>query len=129
MADDSGISWSVDTHEHRDHSTDWYWGLGLLAIAGAGLALFFGNLLFAVIIVMAAGSIGVLALRGPPARAGGGSHPGPPPGGAPSPPRAAPTLLFEKERRERGRRRKKAPRPAPAMAKSPSPQYQSVLWS
>jgi len=65
MADDGGISWSVDTHEHHDHSTDWYWGLGLLAIAGAVLALFFGNLLFAVIIVMAAGSIGVLALRGP----------------------------------------------------------------
>ncbi|MSR70585.1 hypothetical protein EXS62_00920 [Candidatus Kaiserbacteria bacterium] len=65
MAEDSGISWSVDTHEHHDHSTDWYWGLGLIALAGAGLALFFGNALFAVIIAMSAGSIGVLAIRGP----------------------------------------------------------------
>src|SRR3989338_6524832 len=65
MAEDSGISWSVNTHEHTEHSTDWYWGLGLLALAGAGLSLFFGNLLFAVIIVMSAGSMGVLAARGP----------------------------------------------------------------
>jgi hypothetical protein len=65
MAEDSGIQWSVDTHEHHEHSIDWYWGLGLLALAGAGLATFFGDFLFAVIIVLSTGSLGVLALRGP----------------------------------------------------------------
>jgi len=65
MAEDSGISWRVDTHEHQERSNDWYWGLGLVTIAGAGLAVFFGNALFAVIILLGLGSLGVLIARGP----------------------------------------------------------------
>ena len=65
MAEDSGISWHVDTHEHRERSNDWYWGLGLIALAGAGLAIFFGNALFAVILLLGLGSVGVLVARGP----------------------------------------------------------------
>lgn len=59
------MSWSVMTHQHRERSTDWYWGLGVLALAGAAAAIFFGNVLFAIIIVMGASSIGFLAARGP----------------------------------------------------------------
>jgi hypothetical protein len=59
------MSWNVTTHEHRERSTDWYWGLGVLALAGAAAAIFFGNFLFAVIIAIGAGSIGFLAARGP----------------------------------------------------------------
>ena len=65
MAEDSGISWRVDTHEHQERSNDWYWGLGLVTLAGAGLAVFFGNTLFAVIILLGLGSLGVLIARGP----------------------------------------------------------------
>ncbi len=59
------ISWQVITHEHRDRSTDWYWGLGLGAVAAAGISLFFGNVLFALIILIGLGSIATLAVRGP----------------------------------------------------------------
>lgn len=59
------ISWQVETHEHKDRSADWYWALGLGSLVAAGLSVFFGNLLFAFIIVIGAGSIGVLAARGP----------------------------------------------------------------
>jgi hypothetical protein len=59
------ISWQVQTHEHRERSTDWYWGLGLGAVAAAGISLFFGNILFAVIILLGIGSIVALAVRGP----------------------------------------------------------------
>ena len=62
---DEGISWHVDTHEHKERSTDWYWGFGLIALSGAGLSVFFGNYLFAVIILMGAASLGALLLRGP----------------------------------------------------------------
>lgn len=67
MADHEGqsISWQVETHEHRERSTDWYWGLGLGAAAAAGISLFFGNILFALIIVMGLGSIATLVARGP----------------------------------------------------------------
>lgn len=59
------ISWQVQTHEHRERSTDWYWGLGLGGVAAAGLSLFFGNILFALIILIGLGSIATLAARGP----------------------------------------------------------------
>jgi hypothetical protein len=57
--------WSVITHEHRERTTDWYWALGLVAIAGAVASVFFGNTLLAIIILLGAGSIGFLAIRGP----------------------------------------------------------------
>ncbi len=59
------MEWSVTTHEHRERSTDWYWGLGVIALAGGVAAVFFGNFLFAVIIAIGALSIGFLAARGP----------------------------------------------------------------
>jgi len=59
------ISWQVETHEHKERSVDWYWGLGLGAAAAAGISLFFGNILFALIILMGLGSIATLAARGP----------------------------------------------------------------
>lgn len=62
---EQGISWHVETHEHKDHSTDWYWALGLLALAGAALSIFFGNILLAVILLVGGGSIGLLVARGP----------------------------------------------------------------
>lgn len=65
MVEDSGISWRVDTHEHQERTNDWYWGLGLMTLAAAGLSIFLGNALFAVILLLSAGSLGVLVARGP----------------------------------------------------------------
>lgn len=65
MAQGEGIAWRVKTHEYRERSTDWFWGLGLLAIAGAGVSIFFGNALLSIILVVGALSIGVLAAREP----------------------------------------------------------------
>ncbi|MBC7836419.1 hypothetical protein H7X87_01420 [Acetobacteraceae bacterium] len=62
---DQEISWTVATHEHRERTTDWYWALGAIAFAAAGVSIFFGNVLLAAIIVIAVGSVGVLAARGP----------------------------------------------------------------
>jgi hypothetical protein len=59
------ISWQVETHEHRERSADWYWALGLGALVAAAISIFFGNYLFALIIVLGAGSIGTLVARGP----------------------------------------------------------------
>lgn len=59
------ISWQVHTHTHKERSNDWFWGLGLLAVAGAVASIFFGNILLAVILLVGVGSIGILAARGP----------------------------------------------------------------
>lgn len=65
MPEEKNIAWEVRTHEHREHSNDWYWTLGALAIAGAGLSVWLGNFLLAIIIMVGAGSIGYLSMRGP----------------------------------------------------------------
>lgn len=65
MAQGEGIAWIVHTHEHKDRSTDWYWTLGLVAVVGAALSMYFSNALLAGIILIAAGSIGTLVARGP----------------------------------------------------------------
>ena len=59
------ISWLVRSHEGYLRSNDWYWGLGLISLLGAGLAGFFGNFLLALIILIGGGSIGFLSAREP----------------------------------------------------------------
>ena len=65
MTEDSGIYWHVDTHEHQERTNDWFWGLALIALAGAALAVYFGDYLLAVIIALGTGSLWVLIVRGP----------------------------------------------------------------
>ena len=61
----SPISWHAPTHEYAERSTDWYWALGVLALAGAVLSIFLGNILLAVIIGLAAFLVGFLAIKEP----------------------------------------------------------------
>lgn len=62
---EQGLSWQVTTHEHKERTPDWYWTLGLLILVGAGLSIFFGNILLAVILLLGGGSLGYLVARGP----------------------------------------------------------------
>ena len=62
---DEGIRWAVLTHEHRERTADWYWALAVVSLVGIGLSIYFGNVLFALIIAIGALSIGVLVARGP----------------------------------------------------------------
>lgn len=59
------IHWRVLTHEHKERTIDWYWTLGTLAVVGAAISLWFSNLLFGIILILAASSIGILVARGP----------------------------------------------------------------
>jgi len=62
---DAHISWEVLTHVHKDRTADWYWALALIAVVSAGLSIWLGNLLFGILILLCAGSIAALAMRGP----------------------------------------------------------------
>lgn len=65
MPQQEEIVWHVLTHEHKEHSTDWYWALGLATVLGAAASIFFGNLLLGVILLIGGASIGILKVRGP----------------------------------------------------------------
>lgn len=59
------ITWQAYEHQHADKGVDWFWALGIVAVSGAIVALLFGNVLFALLIVVAAFTLGLLASRSP----------------------------------------------------------------
>jgi hypothetical protein len=59
------ITWEAHEYVHAEKNRDWYWALGLIAIAGAVAALLFNNVLFAVLIIIASFSLALFASRKP----------------------------------------------------------------
>ena len=62
---DARISWQIEEYSHREKTPDWYWALGIIAIAGAITAIICHDVLFAIIIVLGAISTGYYAAREP----------------------------------------------------------------
>jgi len=48
------LSWETLDHIKENKSSDWFWIIGIIAIAGAILAIFFGNILLGLIILLSA---------------------------------------------------------------------------
>ncbi len=52
MSQGKKISWTAADHIKYEKSSDWFWIAGILGIGSAGLSIYFGNLLFALIILL-----------------------------------------------------------------------------
>lgn len=67
MAEDNKrvLSWEAVEHHHEERSSDWYWALGLVTVAAVGTSIILGNLLFAMVLLLAAVTVATLAARGP----------------------------------------------------------------
>ena len=59
------LRWSAYEHEHIERSTDWFWALGIVAVSVALTSILFSNILFAILIIVAAYTIGLIS-RTPP---------------------------------------------------------------
>ncbi|HWO07699.1 MAG TPA: hypothetical protein VNM40_03930 [Candidatus Paceibacterota bacterium] len=59
------LRWSAYEHEHIERGSDWYWALGIIAVCAAVTSILFGNFLFALLIVVAAFTIGIIAQQPP----------------------------------------------------------------
>ncbi len=59
------ISWQIEEYNHRAKSPDWFWALGVIALAGASIAVISHDTLFAVFIVLGAIILGYYAAREP----------------------------------------------------------------
>ncbi len=59
------ISWEAEEHAHREKNVDWYWALGIVAVVGAVISVIFGNVLFAIVIVLGAILMAIVSLREP----------------------------------------------------------------
>ncbi len=62
---DSVISWQIEEYTHREKGTDWFWALGIIALAGAAIAVIYHDVLFAVFILLSAFMLGFYAARKP----------------------------------------------------------------
>lgn len=63
MARPAAFEWYAKEYEFAKKSADWYWAVGIIAVGGAIAAVIFANFLLAILIVVAAGSIGLVAAK------------------------------------------------------------------
>jgi len=59
------LRWSAYEHEHIERGSDWFWALGIVAVCAALTSVLFSNVLFAIVLIVAAFTIGLIA-RTPP---------------------------------------------------------------
>lgn len=57
--------WQAQEYAFEEKGPDWYWALGVIAIAGAVASVIFGNIILALVIVAAAITLGLQAARAP----------------------------------------------------------------
>lgn len=60
------IRWRAYEHEHVERGADWFWALGIFAAATALISILLGNFFFGILILLAAGTLGLLAKSPPP---------------------------------------------------------------
>lgn len=59
------LRWSAYEHEHIERGSDWFWALGIIALSAALTSILFANVLFAILILVAAGTIALIAQHPP----------------------------------------------------------------
>lgn len=59
------ISWEAPEHNHIEKRSDWFWALGIIALCGALAAFFFGNFLFAVLIILGSAVMALQSVKRP----------------------------------------------------------------
>lgn len=66
MSTNAIVEWEGREYDHNPKSADWYWALGIVAVAASIAALLFGNILLAFLIIIAAVAIALHATKEPP---------------------------------------------------------------
>lgn len=59
------VYWEAPEHNHIEKSSDWYWILGIIAVAGSVACIIFNNVLFGVVILLGALTMIVTSHRKP----------------------------------------------------------------
>ena len=60
------LEWEGREYDHNPKDADWYWALGIIAVAGTVASVLFGNYLLAILIVIAAVAFALHAAKQPP---------------------------------------------------------------
>ena len=66
MAQNALFEWEGREYDHNPKDADWYWAVGIIAVAGILAAILFANYLLAVLFVIAAAALALHAAKEPP---------------------------------------------------------------
>ncbi|MBU6388421.1 hypothetical protein KGQ72_00880 [Patescibacteria group bacterium] len=66
MSRDALLEWEGREYDHNPKDADWYWALGIIAVAAATAAVLFGSYLLATLVVVAALTLALHAAKQPP---------------------------------------------------------------
>jgi hypothetical protein len=66
MASNALVEWEGREYDHSPKSGDWYWALGIVAVAGVLASVLLSNYLLAVLIVIATVALALHAAKEPP---------------------------------------------------------------
>ncbi len=59
------IEWQALEHEEVEHTTDWFWALGIIVVASSVTAIIFSNYFFAFILILSGVMLGFFATKKP----------------------------------------------------------------
>ncbi len=59
----SQLEWKALEYEYMHKSPDWFWALGIIAIAAAANSIIFSNILFAIVILIGAFTLGIHSVK------------------------------------------------------------------
>ena len=59
------VSWEAPEHNHIEKTSDWYWILGIVALAGAIVSIILNNVLFGIAIILGAFTMSVVSQQRP----------------------------------------------------------------
>ena len=57
--------WEGTEYTFKEKSSDWYWAVGIIAVAASVASLLFGNIIFAIVILVAAAALAITAAKQP----------------------------------------------------------------
>ncbi len=59
------IEWDAHEYEHKERSPDWFWAVGIISVSVAIAAIIFGNIIFGILVIIAAFALSLFAKRPP----------------------------------------------------------------
>ena len=59
------FEWEADGYVFEEKSGDWYWALGIIAVAAAIASILFGNVILALLIIVASGVLALTTMKRP----------------------------------------------------------------
>lgn len=59
------LEWDAHEYEHKVRSSDWFWAMGIITISAAVASIIFGNIIFAILILVAVFSLSLFINRPP----------------------------------------------------------------